>query len=98
LQAEGWDEARISAVQHCIRAHRFRDNSEPPNTLEAKVLFDADKLEVLGAIGVARTIAYAVVRGQPVYSQPSQSFLETDEKEPAKDQGPALHINCARSG
>ena len=51
LQAEGWPAERIAAVQHCIRAHRFRDRSEPPATLEAQVLFDADKLDVLGAIG-----------------------------------------------
>lgn len=84
LLAEGWPEERIAAVGHCIRAHRFRDNAEPPGTLEAKVLFDADKLDVLGAIGVARTIAYDVVQGQPVYREPSRHFLETGEKEPGE--------------
>src|SRR5512139_656666 len=33
LRREGWPEGRIAAVQHCIRAHRFRDNTEPPATL-----------------------------------------------------------------
>jgi uncharacterized protein len=81
LQAEGWPEERIAAVQHCIRAHRFRDNSEQPQTLEAKILFDADKLDVLGAIGIVRTIAFDVVVGQPIYAEPSQRFLQTGEKE-----------------
>jgi uncharacterized protein len=84
LEAEGWSHDRISAVQHCIRAHRFRDDSEPPETLEARVLFDADKLDVIGAIGVARTIAYDVVVGQPIYAQPSPRFLERGEKEPGE--------------
>lgn len=84
LRAEGWSEERIAAVQHCIRAHRFRDNREPPATIEAKVLFDADKLDVLGAIGVARTIGYAVQDGQPVYAPPSARFLATGEKEPGE--------------
>lgn len=84
LQAEGWPAERIAAVQHAIRAHRFRDQSEPPQTLEARILFDADKLDVLGAIGVARTIAYAVLDGQPVYTQPSARFLETGEREPGE--------------
>ncbi len=84
LRAEGWSEERIAAVQHCIRAHRYRDNREPPATIEAKVLFDADKLDVLGAIGVARTIGYAVQDGQPVYAQPSARFLSTGEKEPGE--------------
>ena len=81
LQAEGWPEERIVAVQHCIRAHRFRDNSEQPQTLEAKILFDADKLDVLGAIGIVRTIAFDVIVGQPIYAEPSQRFLQTGEKE-----------------
>jgi len=84
LRAEGWSEERIAAVQHCIRAHRYRDNREPPATIEAKILFDADKLDVLGAIGVARTIGYAVQDGQPVYAQPSARFLATGEKEPGE--------------
>jgi len=82
LEEEGWPAERIAAVQHCIRAHRFRDNSENPQTLEARILFDADKLDVIGAIGIARTIAFDVVVNQPIYSKPSEQFLETGEKEP----------------
>jgi uncharacterized protein len=84
LTAEGWEPERIAAVQHCIRAHRFRDQSEPPATPEARILFDADKLDVLGAIGIARVIAYAALDGQPFYAQPSQQFLETGEKMPGE--------------
>ncbi len=84
LMEEGWPAEKIAAVQHCIRAHRFRDNTEEPQTLEAKILFDADKLDVIGAVGVARTIAFDVVVNQPIYSQPSDLFLETGEKEPGE--------------
>ncbi|MEN6408414.1 MAG: HD domain-containing protein [Anaerolineaceae bacterium] len=81
LAAEGWQPERIAAVQHCIRAHRFRDQSEPPATIEAKILFDADKLDVLGAIGAARTVAYAALDGEPFYVEPSEKFLRTGEEE-----------------
>jgi uncharacterized protein len=81
LQAEGWSEERIQAVLHCIRAHRFRDESEQPQTLEAMVLFDADKLDAIGATGVARAIGYSVQAGQAAYSPPSPRFLQTGEKE-----------------
>jgi uncharacterized protein len=84
LNAEGWDPLRIAAVQHCIRAHRFRDNSEPPQTLEARVLYDADKLDVLGAVGAARTIAFDVVVRQPFFAEPSERFLRTGEAEPGE--------------
>jgi uncharacterized protein len=81
---EGWPAEKIAAVQHCIRAHRFRDDREPPATIEAQVLFDADKLDVLGAIGAARTIAYAVLAGEPIYAEPSPRFRSTGEKEPCE--------------
>ncbi len=82
LKQENWSSERITAVQHCIRGHRFRGGKEnEPRTIEAKVLFDADKLDVLGAIGVARTIGYAVQAGQPIYAQPSQQFLDSGKKE-----------------
>ena len=84
LAAENWPEERIAAVQHCIRAHRFRDHSESPQTLEAKVIFDADKLDVIGAIGAVRTIIYAVLDGKPVYSEPSDHFRLTGEEEPGE--------------
>lgn len=84
LAAEGWTDERIAAVQHCIRAHRYRDNREPPATPEARVIFDADKLDVLGAIGVVRVLQYATLAGQPAYAEPSARFLETGQEEPGE--------------
>jgi uncharacterized protein len=81
LAEEGWDAQRIAAVQHCIRAHRFRDDSEQPQTLEARVVFDADKLDAIGATGVGRAIAYAARAGMPAYAEPSARFLATGELE-----------------
>jgi uncharacterized protein len=81
LSEKGWPTEKIAAVQHCIRAHRFRGKEDAPESLEAKVLFDADKLDVLGAIGAARTVAYAALDNQPIFSEPSQKFIKTGEKE-----------------
>ncbi len=52
------DAGFVDAVAHAIAAHRFR-NTITPETLEAKVVFDADKLDAIGAIGVARAYAYS---------------------------------------
>jgi uncharacterized protein len=81
LQAEGWPAERITEVQHCIRAHRFRSPTEQPATLEAQVLFDADKLDAIGAIGAARAVAYAAQQGLPFFVRPSITFMESGQKE-----------------
>src|SRR5712692_2947981 len=53
LKDLGLPDETIDAVAHCIEAHRKRA-SRGPQTLEAKCLFDADKLDCLCAIGVIR--------------------------------------------
>ena len=69
-------------VRHCIRAHRFR-KSEPPQSMEAKILFDADKLDVSGAVGIARTLIYRGTVGEPIYSVLSDGTVSdgTDDTE-----------------
>jgi uncharacterized protein len=57
---------RIEAVAHAIAAHRFRADSAP-ETLEAQVLFDADKLDAIGAVGIARAFAYGGAHGQRLW-------------------------------
>ena len=58
---------KVEAVAEAIAAHRFRDEVTP-QSLEAKVLYDADKLDSIGAIGVARAYALAGKRGQRLWA------------------------------
>ncbi|MXX27240.1 MAG: HD domain-containing protein [Caldilineaceae bacterium SB0668_bin_21] len=71
LSAAGMDAPRIENVVHCIQAHRYRDRSVLPQTLEAKCLYDADKLDSIGAIGVARAFAHAGNYANRLWSQPA---------------------------
>ena len=67
LRRLGYSDDRIDLVTHCIRAHRFRGENQPI-TLEAKILSDADKLDVLGATGVARSFTIGGECAQRIYS------------------------------
>jgi uncharacterized protein len=67
LRDLGDSEDRIERVKHCVMAHRFRSTTEA-KTKEAKILSDADKLDVLGAIGVARSFMIAGQYGQRIFS------------------------------
>ncbi len=58
LKRHGLERDTISRVVHCIAAHRFRGRQEP-ESLEAKVLFDADKLDSIGAVGIGRAFLFA---------------------------------------
>jgi uncharacterized protein len=68
-------------IIHCIRSHRFRGHHEP-RTLEAKILFDADKLDAIGAIGVARTFLFAGEVGAKLHNpnaDPADTAPYTEE-------------------
>ncbi len=58
---------RKENIVHCIAAHRFRQG-EAPRTAEACVLFDADKLDAIGAVGVARAFLFAGELGARLHS------------------------------
>lgn len=70
----GLFEGEIKAAQHAIEAHSFSAGI-PPETIEAQVLRDADRLDAFGAIGVARTFAVAGALGQELY-HPTDPFAE----------------------
>jgi uncharacterized protein len=77
----------VEAVAHAIAAHRFR-TSPAPASLEAQVLFDADKLDAIGAVGVARAFAYGGAHNQRLWA-PIES-IDRDQWE-AEGDDPAVH-------
>lgn len=66
LKRNGFASVFAESVASCIRTHRFRTENSP-ESLEGRILFDADKIDVCGALGIARTICYQGQTGQPLY-------------------------------
>ena len=81
LMSNGFSSDFAARVRDCIRTHRFRKNDQP-NSLEGKILFDADKLDVVGAIGIARTLVYKGTVSDPLYTRnPDGSISDGSEGE-----------------
>lgn len=72
LQELGLSDARIAATRHAIEAHSFSANI-PPETPEARILRDADRLDALGAIGIARNFSVSGALGRTLYD-PADPF------------------------
>ena len=84
LTAQGYDEAFAAHVRACIETHRFRRIC-PPESIEAKILFDADKLDATGAVGIARTLMYSGGTGRPIATRLPNSGISdgTQSDEPS---------------
>jgi uncharacterized protein len=72
----------IDHVVHCIETHRFRGRRVPAS-LEAKVLFDADKLDSIGAVGIGRAFLFAGEVGARLHNRevdehPSGAYTRED--------------------
>lgn len=86
LQELGFPAALIPAVSHAIEAHSFSANL-PAETLEAKLIQDADRMEALGAIGLARVFYTAGRLGQAMFDpcDPLAEHRSLDDRQFALD-------------
>lgn len=67
LDQQGCAPELVARVAQAVAEHRYRSPANNPSSLEARVLFDADKLDAIGAVGVARAFAYAGATGQHLW-------------------------------
>lgn len=68
LKKFGFSQEKIKHIQDSIISHRYRTGIKP-KTKEAKILFDADKLDVIGAIGIARSFVWVGRNNAKIYAK-----------------------------
>ncbi len=81
LAGRGYSGEFCEKVRHCIRAHSYRTGGRT-DVLEAQLLYDADKLEAAGLLGLMRTAAYNARIGGPLYTLTPEGELDRREDAP----------------
>ena len=94
LAAIGFPDAKLDAVAHAIETHSF-SAALPPHTIEAKLVQDADRLDALGAVGLARLFYIAGQMGSALAhpDDPLAEHRERDDRAYALDH---IEVKLAR--
>jgi len=87
LERTNFPDEKRQGVLYAIETHRFSEQ-KPPNTVEAEILQDADRLDAIGAIGIARCFAFGGRRNRHLYD-PSET---PDEYDPEREVSSLTHI------
>lgn len=77
LESTGFPEAKVAAVCHCVAVHdeyAYRGIEHPAEAIEAEILRDADNLDAIGAVGIARNFAFTGVGGRPLWDPAGEEY------------------------
>jgi uncharacterized protein len=83
LRSYGWPRQKIERTSYCIRTHSYSKKLNP-TSLEGKILQDADRLDALGSIGIARTFSVGGSEKRAIYNPVDpfwNSSREPDDRE-----------------
>ncbi len=73
LKKEGFDKDTVKKAVWCVRRHRFRSD-EMPVSIEEKIIYDADKLDSVGAVGLGRAFLFAGREGAKVHNTKEEAL------------------------
>ena len=86
LRSKDYDEERIQKIVHIISQVSYRGGSTKPDTIEGEITQDADRLDAIGAIGIARTFAFGGNKNREMYN-PDTPYVEGAEMQGDKYVG-----------
>lgn len=100
LDRTGFPAGKIDAVCHCVAVHDeydFRGIDRPAETLEAEILRDADNLDAMGAVGIARTFMFSGHAGHDLWTPASDDYSALDHfDEKLLELRAEMHTDTAR--
>lgn len=93
LRSLGIDDATVEHVSEIVRDISFKGAGVPTpmRTREGEVVQDADRLDGLGAIGIARAFAFGGFRGQPLHDPSAEPFLAASAEDYKAHRGSTIN-------
>lgn len=95
LKKEGFSEDKIKKIKHCIEVHRWSKGLKP-KTIEAQIIKDADRIDAIGAVGLARAFDYGAYNGRPLISKTEFSTLDHIKKKLTKIDADSVGTKTAK--
>jgi uncharacterized protein len=68
------DDTENAKIAECIKRHRFRGKNDAPETIEQKIIYDADKLDSIGAVGLGRAIHFSGRIGSALHNTKKEAL------------------------
>lgn len=92
LKESGLDQAAAEQLLSIISTVSYKGgNNKPPDSIEGSIVQDADRLDAIGAIGIARVFAYGGKKGQPIYDPDISVRLDMTEQEYRHGKSSSIH-------
>src|ERR1700748_3589822 len=93
LKSNDVDEETIIQVQQIIRHISFKSGFDKPafHSIERDIVQDADRLDAIGAIGIARTFSYGGFKGREIYNPEVAPNLNMTKDEYKNSTAPSIN-------
>lgn len=91
LTDNGYDKDKIDFICKVISEVSFGENDGKPESIESQLVQDSDRLDAIGAIGIARTFAYGGNHGREIYNPDIKPNLSRNKDEYKKSNSPTIN-------